>query len=327
MVGRKFHNKRSRFAGKPLRLLQHDTGDDDGGNAKEVSGGANPPGTAEECNGNHGNDRQFRTAGNERRRHDRHTTVALIFNGTGGHDTGNTAARSDEDWDEGFTGKAELSEDTVQDECDTSHVTAGFEERKEDKEDHHLGNEAENSTDTADDTVQDKTFQPLGRVQRVEPLFNHDRNTGDPDTVIGRVRDGIVFFVERSIDRFGDIEAGFRHCVSITAVCFVEVAEGAVFNGTLNFVGSGDTGIDGIVNNGFHVVRENGVGCIVIHGIVIGRRSNVEQMPAVSENAVIGPVGRPGTDCCNGNIIDQEHDRNKDWEAEPAVCDNLIDFV
>ena len=41
---------------------------------------------------------------------------------------GNAAARADKHRNEGFAGKTELAEYTVKNECDTRHITAGFQE-------------------------------------------------------------------------------------------------------------------------------------------------------------------------------------------------------
>ena len=112
---------------------------------------------AEDRAGDHGDERDLRAAGDERGGHDRHTAVALIFNGTRCHDARHAAADADEHRDEGLTGKAELAEHTVENERDTGHVAAGFEEREEQEEDEHLRHEAEHRADTGDDTVKDQS--------------------------------------------------------------------------------------------------------------------------------------------------------------------------
>ena len=48
--------------------------------------------------------------------------VTLVLDGTGSHNTGHTAAGTDQRGDEAFTGQAELAEDTVHDEGDTGHI-------------------------------------------------------------------------------------------------------------------------------------------------------------------------------------------------------------
>ena len=136
VVCRKLHNERSRIACKHLCLLQDDTGADDRCDTKEVCRSVQPtdaPPKIAPCD--HGDKRKLCTAGDEGGRHDCHTAVTLVFNRTGSHDTRNTAAGTDQHRDEGLTGKAELTEDTVHDEGDTCHVTASLQECKEDEQD------------------------------------------------------------------------------------------------------------------------------------------------------------------------------------------------
>ena len=69
--------------------------------------------------------------------------------------------------------KAELPEDTVHDEGDTRHVTAGLKEGQEDEQNQHLRNEAKNCADTGYDTVQDQALQPVCAVYSVQAAFDH----------------------------------------------------------------------------------------------------------------------------------------------------------
>ena len=128
VVSRQLHNEGSRLTGEHLGLLQHDAGHDDGGHADEVSGGSNPCAAAEQGARDHGDEGHLRAAGDKGGGHNGHPAVTFVFNGTGRHDAGNTAAGADQHGDKGLTGQAELPEDTVQNECDTGHVAAGFQE-------------------------------------------------------------------------------------------------------------------------------------------------------------------------------------------------------
>ena len=75
-----------------------------------------------------------------------------------GHDARDTAAGADQHRDERFTGKTELTEDTVHDEGDTRHIAAGLKERKENEEDQHLRYKAEDCADTGNNAVQDQAL-------------------------------------------------------------------------------------------------------------------------------------------------------------------------
>ena len=126
--------------------------------------------------------------------HDGHTAVTFIFNGTGCHDAGDTAACTDKHRNEGLTGKAEFAEDTVKDECNTCHITAPFKECEKQEQNEHLRYEAENSADTCDDTVKDQTAEPFGAYRIVavntESVADEYRDTGDPYTVVSGVGSG-----------------------------------------------------------------------------------------------------------------------------------------
>ena len=153
MIGGQFHDERSGIAGKELSLFQHDSGNYDSCNADEIGRGRNQGRAAEQGAGNQADDRHLRAARHKARSHDRHTAVPFVFNRPGGHDTGDAAAGTDQHRDKGFAGQSETAEDTVHDEGNTCHVTAVFQNSKHQEEDKHLRDEAQDRTDTGDDTV------------------------------------------------------------------------------------------------------------------------------------------------------------------------------
>ena len=171
VVRRELHNERSRITCKPLRLLQYDTGEDDRGDAEEVSRWCDPGCTAEYRTCEEGDDRELRGARDEGRGHDRHTTVTLVLDRSRCHDTRNAAAGADQHRDEGLTGETEATEDSIQDEGDTRHVSTALEEGEEEEQDEHLRQEAEHRTDTCDDTVEDETCQYLTGAECTEDAF------------------------------------------------------------------------------------------------------------------------------------------------------------
>ena len=104
MVRWKFNDKWRRVTGKHLGLFKHNTGDDNGCDSDKVSAWRYPPRAAENRAGEHGDDWHLRAAGHKGGRHNRHTAVALIFNGTRCHDPRYTAAAADKHRDKRFTG-------------------------------------------------------------------------------------------------------------------------------------------------------------------------------------------------------------------------------
>ncbi len=50
-------------------------------------------------------------------------------------------------------------------------------------------------------------------------------------------------------------------------------------------------------------------------------------MPAVTEQTVVGPVGRGGADGDHGDPVNEEHDDREDGQTQPAVRDDLVDLI
>ena len=187
MIRGQLHNEGSGIAGKHLGLLQHDAGNDDGSHADEVSGGGNPGAAAKQSACDHPDEGNLGAAGDKGGGHDGHATVTLIFDGTGSHDAGDTAAGTDEHGDEGLTGKAELTEDTVQYEGDTGHIAAGLQESQHQEQHQHLRHKAQHRTDTRHNTVKDQTGEPVGSAGSFQGIAYQYRNTGYPYAVISGV--------------------------------------------------------------------------------------------------------------------------------------------
>ena len=186
MVSRKLHNKRRRIARKHLCFLEHDAGADDGGHSDEVSRSRNKRGAAEERAGDHRDKRHLCAAGNECCRHNCHTAVSLVFYGSRSHDSGNAAAdaaRTDEHRDEGFTGEAKLTEYAVKDKSDAGHIAAGLEEREKQEQYEHLRYKAEDGADSGDNTVVDKSAEPVSRADLFKAVADKHRYTGHPYAV------------------------------------------------------------------------------------------------------------------------------------------------
>ena len=323
MIGGQLHNERSRVACEHLRLLQHDAGDNDGGSAEEVGARSDPPCTVEQSRGDHGDDRELCAAGDERRRHDGHLAVSVIFNGTGGHDARNAAAGADEHRDEGLAGQAELAEDTVHHECDTGHVAAGFEEGQEDEQDEHLRDEAKDCADAADDAVKDQAVEPIRAVDGVQAVFHKDRDAGDPHAVVARIRSGL----HGGVIDLGDVIARSGEGVAVAAVGFVKCAEVLVVDGVQNVLRADNAFVSGLGDLCDDLRCPDVLFGVLVDGIVIGARADTEQMPAVAEQAVVRPVGRPGADRRNGDIVNKAHDQGKDRQSQPAVRDHAVDLI
>ena len=343
MVGRQLHDERGRIAGEHLRLLEHDAGDDDRGHADEVRGGGDPGAAAEEGAGDHADEGHFRAAGDKGGGHDRHAAITLVFNGTGSHNARHAAADADEHRDEGLAAQAELTEDTVEHEGDTGHVAAGLEEGQHQEQDEHLRHEAEHRADTGDNAVEDQALQPVGAARLLQTVADQDRDARNPDAVVGRI--GRVKAVGFEV---GDrIDIRHAHGAVLVGVIGDVVVVGGHFilSQGLLILDHGGRGVGGGLE-GFHF-REGGVGVevfgfgvetqervdrfgrggVFVVGVVISARADAQQVPAVAEHAVVGPVGRGRADGDHGDPVDQEHDHGEDRQAQPAVGDDAVDLI
>ena len=345
MICRELHNERRGVAGEHLGFLQHDTGENDRRHADEVCGGGNQRRAAEQRTGNHCDKRYLGTAGDKGCGHDCHTAIAFVFNGTRSHNTRDTAAGTDEHRDKGFAGKSELAEDTVEYKRDTRHVTASLQKCKQQEQNQHLRHKAEHRADTGNNTVKNQPAEPIGSAGRLQTVFNQHGDTGHPHAEICRV------------GRVRSLFAKVRNCIEIRDSDDIVVSLFALRN---TVVICGERGnlkrflILHINLCGLCVCLEifelfqRGVGIKIfrlriklrnkcLHGMeriiiffcafIICGGADSEQMPAVSEYAVVHPVRRGGADRHHGQIIHKEHDRRKNRKTQPAVGHNLVDLI
>ena len=331
MVGGKLHDERSGIARKHSCLLEHDAGDDDGGHTDEVCGGCDPCGAVEDGARDHGDKGNLGSAGDKGRSHDRHAAVTLVLDRSGSHNAGNAAARADQHGDEGFAGKAEFPENTVQNEGDSGHIAARLEEGQHEEEDQHLWNKSKHRADAGDNAVQDQTLENTGNSGFVEDTLDDDRDAGNPCAVFGGIRFSALVFCEglnrarEILCRIGDIFRGKCLLVLQGVVCCRAWRDTA------------DRGSDAIhidiallvskVVNSYKSI-DNIEGIAVFLCIrLISSCPVTEKMPAVSEESVVCPVCGGGADPDHGDPVDKKHDRREDRKTQPAVGDDPVDLI
>ncbi len=344
MVRGKLHYKGSGLAGEHLGLFQHDAGDDDGGHADKVGGGSDPCSAAKDRAGDHGDEGYLRAAGDEGGGHDGHTAVTLVFNGTGGHDARDAAAGADEHGDEGLTGQTKLPEDPVQNEGDTGHVAAGLQEGQHQKQHQHLRNKAQHSANAGHDAVQDQAGQPFRRIGLFQQVAHQHGNAGNPYAVIRRI--GLVKAVFCKVADGVQI-AHLDHCIVLLLTGGDGVIiDGHVVDGQRLFVLHLNDGGVRRRNDSLHL-RQCGVcveglvfeiqlivaadrvagGGVFICGIAVSGGADAQQMPAIAEQAVVGPVGGGRAHADHSDPVHQEHHDRKDGQTQPTAGDHLVDLV
>ena len=342
MVCRQLHNERSRVAGEHLCLFQNDTGNNDRCHAQEVCAGCDPCRTAEDCAGDHCDKRLLSAAGDKGGCHNGHTTVTFVLDGSGCHDAWDAAACADQDRDEGLTGQTELTEDTVHNECDTSHVAASLQDCQQDEQYQHLRYKAQNCADTGNDTIQDQTLQPVNTVYCVQSLFDQYRNTRNPYAVVSRIRltlcelfcccgqiihrgslcgDFQCFFI---LNVIGEVSIVFVLIVHDEILCSLAV-KGICFCVNVAFQ---LCGVHTLFVQVCHIAVDDSV-CVAVFicCIIIRACADAQQVPAIAEQSVVCPACCGRTNGNHGDVVNQEHDNCEDRQTQPAVGDDLIDLI
>ncbi len=115
VVCRKLHDEWGGIACKEAGLLQNDARAENGDNAQEVRAGSNPPLATEHSTCKQSDNREL-SARDERRGHNGHAAIVLVFNGSRRHNTGHAAAGSRyKNRHKRLAGKAEAAEHAVED--------------------------------------------------------------------------------------------------------------------------------------------------------------------------------------------------------------------
>ena len=158
----------------------------DDGDAGEVHGHANPLGFTEERPCKERDHRELSAAGHKGSEHSGCSALTLVTNGAAGHDAGDGAARTDDEGDHGFAGKANLFEDGVQHDGCACHVATILKECDEKVHHHYERQEADHGRNALDDALENNG--PNQIVGAAKPAFNDalepaDAVTKTPDVV------------------------------------------------------------------------------------------------------------------------------------------------
>ena len=136
VVLRQLHDEGRGLAGERRGLFEHYRGAEHGGDSDEEherryhSAGLVAAGRVARYDSAHErDDGELRSAWDEGRRHYREAAVVVLLNRARGHDSGDAAARGDEQRDEALAGEAEVAEYAVHNEGDADHVAAVLEYR------------------------------------------------------------------------------------------------------------------------------------------------------------------------------------------------------
>ena len=270
-----------------------------------------------------------------------------IFDRTRSHDAGHAAAGADQDRDEALAAQAELTEHAVEHEGDTRHIAAGLQERQQQEQHQHLRHKAENRADARHDTIQDQAAQPLCAADLLKAVADEHRNAGNPHAIGGGVGCAVgflIFGVQVLVYRFLELcLGGVRNVGHFQGLFIFQLVGHACIVGREcdQLFQSGLCAILGVIL-GFGVQRRGdlvraifaheGVDDLVgvavgLGGLFILGGTDAEQVPAIAEHAVVGPVGRHGAYAHHGDVVHQEHDDHEDRQTQPAVGDHAVDLI
>ena len=187
VVSRQLHDKGRRISGEIAGLFQGDTCQNNNTQTNEIHSRREPCAAVEEGDCHHGNDLHLCGTGQISCQHDGHAAVFFVLNGTGSHDSRNTAAGSDQHGDKGFSGQSEMTEQTIHDKCDPGHVAGVLQQTQEKEQDQHLRNKSKDGSDTADHAINQQSFQPGSRACRFQSRGCPAGDPGSKQHVIGPV--------------------------------------------------------------------------------------------------------------------------------------------
>ena len=187
MVRRQLHNERSRITGKQLSLFQNDAGSNNSEEADEVHNRRHVPVTAHNCAGKQSNNRQLSTTGDKGCSHDSQTAVGFIFNSTGSHNTRYAAACGNQQRNEALAAHTELTEETVHNEGYTRHITAVLQKAQQQEDNSHLRSKANRCANAADNTVNNKRYQPILTFGSLHVLLHPRLNPFAEQCIISKV--------------------------------------------------------------------------------------------------------------------------------------------
>ena len=146
-------------------------------NTHKIHQRTHPGGVLKEGAGEQGDDRQLCAAGHEGRQHSGSIALPFVADGTGSHNTGDSAAGADDKRNHRLTGKAHLLENGVQHHGGPGHVAAVLQQRDQEVHDHDQGQETHHRADTADDAFYQQSSEEcvgIGAHQQfIHPFLEH----------------------------------------------------------------------------------------------------------------------------------------------------------
>ena len=109
------------------------------------------------------------------------------------------------------------------------------------------------------------------------------------------------------------------------------LGEGRGGGGSVEAVGLGIQGSGGLIRPGAAQAQEGVYGVsglpVLLRGCLGLTGADTEQVVAVAEEAVVGPVGGGHAHAHHGDVVHQEHDDRENGQAQPAVGDHLVDLI
>ena len=171
--------------------LDEQSAQEDQQDTNEVHYRADPGRTCEECTCKQCDNRDLSSARHERSQHCSRSSFSVVTDRTACHDSRDSASSTDDDRNDGLTGKTNTLENRVHNDADTSHITTVFQKCDQEIHYHYQRQEANYGANTADDTVcQDclqqwrTTFQQSGYIslECFDPAYEP---VSDPWTQLG----------------------------------------------------------------------------------------------------------------------------------------------
>ena len=201
-----------------------------------------------------------------------------------------------------------------------------------------MRDKAEHRANTGDDTVHNQAVQPVRDAQTAKRIAQQHRDARHPDTIVCRVG----FLCRKCLCEGGKIHIlsnDFASVLILKLGCTDDIrrvsrkCRARLFNRFgirfLRFEQRGQRGnICALTFGGLepriaagHIIRICGTGLFIL------ARAHAEQMPAITKNTVIGPVGQHRTDRRDRNIVHNKHDQRENRQRQNTVGHDAVDLV
>ena len=163
----------------------------------------------------------------------------------------------------------------------------------------------------------------LGAAHCLQPTLHQYRDARHPHAIVRRIRR----FLQQGIHCPGEVEAPGCQGRPIRPIGLLKAAEISLLHGPQQILCAHHAGFGRSRHHRPHLIREQDILRIGAAGLLVSPAPYAQQMPPISEHAIVGPVGGNGAHCGDGDVVHQEHHRSENRQRRPSIGDDAVDSV